>query len=72
MFLFKACLTMPSSSWLVLNAAGLWERWGKWGRVECGGVEEEKEKKREKKVEKILLISSRQRFPSLKMATAPL
>lgn len=43
-FLFKACLTMPSSSWLVLNAAGLWERWGR-GRVGCGGVEEEKEKK---------------------------
>lgn len=51
-FLFKACSTMPSSSWLVLNAAGLWE----WGVVGW--------RKGEKKVEEILLISSC-RFPFL-------
>lgn len=45
-FLFKACSTMPSSSWLVLNAAGLWE----WGVVGW--------RKGKKKVEEILLISS--------------
>lgn len=35
-FLFKACSTMPSSSWLLLNAAGLWE-WGGGGGEEKGG-----------------------------------
>lgn len=58
-FLFKACSTMPSSSWLVLNAAGLWE----WGVVGW--------RKGEKKVEEILLISSC-RFPFLYLSVAPL
>lgn len=41
-FLFKACSTMPSSSWLVLNAAGLWE-WGWWWWWwRCGGEREKK------------------------------
>lgn len=52
-FLFKACLTMPSSSWLVLNAAGLWERWeggggGRWRRREREREREEKKTRLEK------------------------
>ena len=42
-FLFKACSTMPSSSWLVLNAAGLWD-WG--GGAGGGGKEKGRKKKR--------------------------
>lgn len=58
-FLFKACSTMPSSSWLVLNAVGLWEGKG-------GGW-----RKKKNKVGEILLISSC-RFPFLYLTMAPL
>lgn len=65
-FLFKACLTMPSSSWLVLNASGLWGcgGWGGGGVVAMG-------RRKKKKVGEILLISSC-RFPFLYLAMAPL
>lgn len=53
-FLFKACSTMPSSSWLVLNAVGLGGRKGK---------------KKKNKVGEILLISIC-RFPFLYLAMA--
>lgn len=61
---------MPSSSWLVLNAAGLWEC-GVGVLVVGGGVCWWGGERKKKKVGEILLISSC-RFPFLYLTVAPL